>query len=249
MPAERFTRMFRPEDMRLPDTWGKVDLATVPQEIRASIERNAPTPEVHDAEKAKVRIALYYANLAQMDDCAGQVLAALRELDLDKDTVVLYTSDHGEMLGEHGLWQKFVFYESSVGVPLLFRVPGLTPENARSATPVSLVQVFSTLTELCGVPTPSGLDGTSLAPCLREPSRTLNTQVFAEYNLRTPRAKYMLRRGDFKFNYYVNDIPELFNLREDPKEMRNLAGLPEHKGKVEEMKAQLFAWHQPPERG
>lgn len=249
MPAERFARMFRPQDMRLPDTWGKVDLATVPGEIRASIERNAPTPELHEAEKAKLRIALYYANLAQMDDCAGQVLAALRELDLDKDTVVLYTSDHGEMLGEHGLWQKFVFYESSVGVPLLFRVPGLTPENARSATPVSLVQIFSTLTELCGVPTPAGLDGTSLVPCLREPARTLDTQVFAEFNLRTPRAKYMLRRGVFKFNYYVNDIPELFNLREDPKEMRNLALLPEHKGKVEEMKAQLFAWRQPPEKG
>ena len=85
--------------------------------------------------------------------------------------------------------------------------------------------------------------------CLREPGRTLTTSVFSEYNLSTPRAKYMLRRGDFKFNYYVNDIPELFNLREDPKEMRNLAALPEHRGKVEEMKAQLFAWYQPPERG
>jgi choline-sulfatase len=249
MPAERFARMFRPEDMRLPDTWGKVDLSTVPREIRTSIERNAPTPEVRDTEKAKLRIALYYANLAQMDDCAGQVLAALRELDLEKDTVVLYTSDHGEMLGEHGLWQKFVFYESSVGVPLIFRVPGLTPANARSATPVSLVQIFPTLTELCGVSTPSGLDGTSLAPSLREPGKTLDASVFAEYNLRNPRAKYMLRRGDFKFNYYVNDIAELFNLREDPKEMRNLALLPEYKGKVQEMRAQLFAWYQPPEKG
>ena len=249
MPAERFARMFRAEDMRLPETWGKVDLATVPREIRTSIERNAPTLELHDPEKAKLRIALYYANLSQMDDCAGQILAALRELDLEKDTMVLYTSDHGEMLGEHGLWQKFVFYEASVAVPLIFRVPGLTPENAACATHVSLTQIFPSLTELCGVPTPAGLDGTSLVPSLREPSRTLDTAVFSEYNLRNPRAKYMIRRGDFKFNYYVNDIPELYNLREDPREMRNLAALPEHKGKVEEMKAQLFAWYRPPEGG
>jgi choline-sulfatase len=245
MPSERFAKMFRPEDMPLPDTFGKVDLATVPKEIRESIENNRPTPELRDREQAKLRIALYYANLAQLDDNIGHVLAVLRELDLEKDTIVLYTADHGEMLGEHGLWQKFVFYEPSVGVPLIFRVPGLTTENARSKTPVSLVQIFATLAELCGLPAPSGVDGDSLAPDLREPSRTRDTKVFAEFNLRTPRAKYMIRRGDYKYNYYLNDIAELFNLREDPKEMHNLALLPEAKGKVEEMKGQLFTWHPP----
>src|SRR5947209_875444 len=132
MPAERFASMFRPEDMKLPDTWGKVDLAKVPREIRDSIENNRPTPELHKVEQARRRIALYYANLAQMDDCLGRVLNTLRELDLEKDTVVLYTSDHGEMLGEHGLWQKFVFYEPSVGVPLIVRAPGVTGSGARS---------------------------------------------------------------------------------------------------------------------
>jgi len=248
MPAERFARMFRPEEMKLPDTWGKVDLGTVPREIRESIQNNRPTPELRDLDKARLRIACYYANLAQVDDSIGQVLAALRELGLERETIVLYTSDHGEMLGEHGLWQKFVFYESSVGVPLIFRVPGLTPENARSTTPVSLVQIFPTLAEICGLPAPSGLDGASLAPLLREPGRAMDTTVFSEFALNTPRAKYMIRRGDFKFCFYVNDTPELYNLRDDPKEMRNLVLLPEYKSKVEEMKAQLFAWHAPPER-
>jgi choline-sulfatase len=247
MPARRFADMFRPEDMKLPDTFGKVDLSKVPKEISAAIRRNAPTPELHDADQAKRRIALYYGNLAQMDDCLGRVLTALRELDLEKDTVVLYTADHGEMLGEHGLWQKFVFYESSVGVPLVVRAPGVTPAGARSKTPVSLVQALPTLLELCSLPPPAGLDGTSLVPDLREPARTRDTTVFAEYNLRNPRAKYMIRRGDYKYNYYVHDMAELYNLREDPKEMRNLALEAASAGKVAEMKQQLFAWHKPDE--
>src|SRR5258708_33106046 len=98
MPAERFARMFRAEDMRLPDTWGKVDLTRVPKQVARTIQYNAPTPELHSVEQAKKRIALYYANLAQMDDALGKVLTALRELDLAKDTIELYTSDHGEML-------------------------------------------------------------------------------------------------------------------------------------------------------
>lgn len=245
MPAARFAAMFRAAEMKLPDTWGKVDLDTVPREIAQSIRNNGPTPELRDAEPAKQRIALYYAGLAQMDDCLGKVLAALRELDLEKDTIVLYTADHGEMLGEHGLWQKFVFYEPSVGVPLIVRVPGLTARDGRSRTPVSLVQVLPTLLDLCGVPIPSALDGESFVRDLREPGRTRDTTVFSEYNLGNARAKYMIRRGDFKYNYYKSDTPELYDLRQDPKEMRNLANAAAHRAKMEEMQGQLFAWHRP----
>ena len=245
MPSERFAAMFRAEDMRLPDTWGKVNLATVPREIREAIERNRPTPELRDASEAKRRIALYYANLAQMDDNAGRVLNALRELNLENDTIVLYTADHGEMLGEHGLWQKFVFYEPSAGVPLIFRVPGSSLGNTRSKTPVSLVDVLPTLAELCGLPSPAGLDGESLARDLREPGLLRDTTVFAEYNLGTPRAKYMVRRGDYKYNFYVNDIAELFNLRKDTYEMQNLAQLTEYRNKVSELQSQLSAWYPP----
>src|SRR5204863_8187555 len=75
MPAERFAAMYKPEDMKLPDTWGKVDLSTVPEEIANSIRKNGPSPEASDPAKARLRMAMYYANLAQMDDCRGKVLA------------------------------------------------------------------------------------------------------------------------------------------------------------------------------
>ena len=248
MPAERFAKMFPPSEMRLPETWGKVDLSKVPKEIRERIETNTPTPELSREDQARLRIAMYWGNVAHLDDCLGQVMAALREMDLEKDTIVVYSSDHGEMLGDHGMWQKFVFYEASVGVPLIVRVPGLTPAGARSATPVSLVDLLPTLAELCGVSLPSGLDGQSCVPDLQEPGRTRDTTIYSEFALRPPRAKYMIRRGDWKYSYYVNDMPELYNLRDDPREMRNLAMEPAHKGRLDEMQGRLFAWRRPAER-
>ena len=101
---------------------------------------------------------------------------------------------------------------------------------------------IATLAEACGIPAPAGLDGSSLIPVLHEPAKALDTTVYSEFALGTPNAKYMIRRGDFKYSFYVNDSDELYNLRADPQEMRNLASLPEHKGRVEEMKAHLLAW-------
>lgn len=244
-PAERFMKMFHAPDMKLPSTWDKVNLSTVPYLVRKRIEYNHATPELRDPEQAKRRIAAYYASLAQSDDCAGKVLQALRELGLERDTIVLYTSDHGDMLGAHGIWGKNLFYEQSAGVPLMFRVPGLTPANSRCETPVSLVQLLPTLTDLCGIPTPTGIDGTSFAANLREPGRTEETTVFSEINLNTRHSGYMVRHGNYKYCYYPHDMPELYDLLTDPQEMKNLALLPAYKGKVKEMKQRLFAWHKP----
>jgi choline-sulfatase len=243
MPAERFAAMFRAEEMRLPDTWGKVDLATVPKHIQDSIRVNGPTPELQSPEQSKRRIALYYASLAQMDENIGAVLATLREVGLEQDTIVVYTSDHGEMLGEHGLWQKFVFYEPSVGVPLLVRAQGVSVPGARCGTPVSQVQVLPSLLELCGLPVPGGLDGESFTRDLREPGQTRDTSVYAEYNLHTPRPRYMLRRGGYKFCHYPGDIAELYHLTDDPKEMHNLAAGEGHRSVLERMRQQLFDWY------
>ncbi len=245
MPAERFARQFRAEDMKLPDTWGKVDLSTVPAVVRKAIERNAPTPELRDPAEARKRIALYYANLMQMDDCAGTVLSALRESGLDKNTIVIYTSDHGEMLGEHGLWQKFEFYESSCGVPLIVRAPGVTRPGVCHA-PVSQVSLLPTLAGLCQVPVPQ-LDAPDFLEQVRNPAAPRNAPVFAEYDLRTPRAKYMLRQGNLKYTFWTHDIAELYDLQTDPHEMNNLALRPEYAATSARLKAQLFAWYTPPE--
>ena len=245
MPAPRFANMFRAQDMQLPDTMGKVNLAEVPREISSQIERNAPTPELRNPDEARKRIAFYYANLAQMDDCAGTVLRALHDLGLEQNTTVVYTSDHGEMLGEHGLWQKFEFYEASCGVPLMVRFPGVEPGVC--AMPLSQVGLLPTLAELCNVPINSGIDGKSFAEQVREPKAIHPQPVFAEYNLRNPRAKYLLRDGDWKYTFWTHDIPELYNLRTDPQEMKNLALHAEHRDDIARLKEKLFAWYTPPE--
>ena len=126
-------------------------------------------------------------------------------------------------------------------------LPGLVRQSEVSHTPVSLVQLLATLCELCDVAVPSGLDGESLVPLLHEPSARTDTSVFSEYNLNTPNAKSMIRRGDWKYSYYINDTPELYNLRDDPDELNNLAQSSEYREKHEELKARLFAWHRPEE--
>src|SRR5260370_15304563 len=131
--------MFRADATGLRDAFGHVKRERVAKEPRRRMLSDPPNPEIKHAALARQRIAMYYGNLAHLDDCLGRVLASLRELDLEKDTIVIYGSDHGEMLGEHGLWHKFVFYEPSAGVPLFIRVPGLTREGSRSPPPITPV--------------------------------------------------------------------------------------------------------------
>jgi len=248
MPAKRFAEMFRPQDMQLPPSWGKADLTHLPKEVERAIHYNGPTPELRNPDEAKKHIAFYYANLAQMDDCLGRVVQAVHDLHLENDTIICYTSDHGEMLGDLGLWQKFEFYEGSCGIPLLIRIPGRAA--AVKDTPVSLVSLCTTLCDLAGVPLIAPNDGKSLRPWL-EANATAGTYgpVFAEYGLNSRQPKYMVRDGEWKYTYWVHDIPELYNLRADPMEMHNIAGEPSYAEQVARMKQTLFDWHPPMANG
>lgn len=242
MPAKRFADMFQPEDMCLPASFGKADKSRLPKQVVSSIEVGGGTPELLDPEQARKRIAFYYANLAHMDDCLGQVVRAVKELNLENDTIIAYTSDHGEMLGDLGLWQKMQFYEGSCGVPLLIRVPGHSAGVCD--TPVSLVSLSSTLTELAGVEQVVPNDGISLAPWIEAPrNRKEYGPVYAEYGMRSPQPKQMIRVGPWKYTNWANDIPELYNLESDPEELHNLAGETSCAAKETELRNQLLKWH------
>ena len=246
MPAKRFAEMFEADKMKLSNTWGEADLKHLPRPVVESIETCSWTPELLHASAALERIAFYYGSLAQSDDCVGQILAALSRLGLDRNTIVVYTSDHGEMLGDLGLWNKFQFYEGSCGVPLTFRMPGSAP--ALCPQPVSLISLKSTLGELCQIPISAPNDGKSFAYLVKNPKSTESYgPVFAEYDLGKKTAKYMVLDGDYKYTFWVQDIAELYNLHEDPEEMHNLAQRPEYRDTVERLKGKLFAWHRPAE--
>ena len=189
-------------------------------------------------------MAYYYANLAQMDDCVGQVLQALKETGYDRDTIICYTSDHGEMLGDLGLWQKFEFYEGSCGVPLLIRLPGGV--SGVVTTPLSQVSLSATLTDLCSVRQVQPNDGVSFASLIHDPhSKQDFGPVFAEYALGVPGAKYMIRDREWKYTYWEHDREELYDLKSDPAELHNLAPDTRCRDEVARLKAALFAWHRP----
>lgn len=242
MPATRFADLFNEEDMPLPPSWDKADLDNLPKPVVHDIKSSWVTPELLHASAARQRIASYYGNLAQTDDCVGQVLDALNQLNLDRNTIVIYTSDHGEMLGDLGLWNKFQFYEGSCGVPLMFRIPGQEP--AVCDNPVSLVSLAATVAELSSVSLPRKLDGKSFANLVNDASSSDGYgPIFAEYNLRGPGEKYMIRDGHMKYSHWLHHRAELYDLKNDPQEMHNLADAPEHQETVKRLKKRLFEWY------
>jgi choline-sulfatase len=243
-PAGRFIDPNWQNSIGLPDTYGKVDLESVPQYIRARITRPSVWTALLESEPAaRKRLAMYYGSIAQMDDCVGQVLAALQEAGLAEDTIVIYTADHGDMCGEHGLWDKLAFYESSAGVPLMIRAPGVTRAGEVCDSPVSTVALVPTLLDLCGLDIASGMDEPSFSALLRDPSSKRDRAVFSEMLTGTPSPKYMIRRREWKYCIAKSDSPELYNLSDDTKEMSNLARFASHRSTMEWLHAELVDWY------
>jgi choline-sulfatase len=170
----------------------------------------------------------YFAAISYVDERIGRVLGALRESGLDDDTLVVFTADHGEMLGERGLWYKMAFFEDSARVPLVVRGPADDVRGgARVAAPVSQLDLAPTLLELAGVASDearAAMDGTSLAPLLRG-AGTRDEPVVAEYLAEGVTAPaVMVRSGALKYVRCPGDPDQLYDLAADPRELHDLAG-------------------------
>jgi choline-sulfatase len=192
------------------------------------------------AEQIRAARYAYYAAVRYVDERIGDVLAALRATGLDRNTIVIFTADHGEMLGERGLWYKMAFFEPAVRVPLIVRLPGGRAAT-RIAEPVSLLDVMPTVLDLVGAPHAECQDGTSLLPLI-EQRATRPGAVIGEYLAEGVSAPaVMLRRGPYKFVACGADPDQLFDLDADPSELENLAACPRHAGVVESFRAELAA--------
>jgi choline-sulfatase len=169
----------------------------------------------------------YFAAISYVDERIGELLAALRDSRLDGETIVVFTADHGEMLGERGLWYKMSFFEPSVRVPLIVCAPGRI-SAWRVVEPVSLLDLAPTLLELAGDPRAeelaAELDGASFAPLLNGRAPRRPAPVVAEYlaeGVTSPAV--MIRRGPHKFVSCGADPEQLYDLARDPHERVNLA--------------------------
>ncbi|MCP4312095.1 MAG: sulfatase-like hydrolase/transferase [Bacteroidetes bacterium] len=220
-PSEPFASMYRAEDMLAP----------------ASIEDtrdNSPyspgreIPPYNEADKVKYMMANYYAFVSEIDDWVGRILDKLDELNLAENTLVVFVSDHGEMLGAHGMRGKFNFYEESVRVPFLIRYPGKIEPAQTISTPVSILNIYPTILDYAGlsnVPT----DGYSLRGVMEGTGAPRYDFAVSEWQwknenvpsimIRTDRWKLMTTHRSGGKNVEV-----LFDLKNDPHEMNNLLG-------------------------
>jgi choline-sulfatase len=167
----------------------------------------------------------YYAAISYLDERVGEVLDALEDAGFGDDTVVAFTADHGEMLGERGLWYKMAFFEQSARVPLFLRAPD--GGGGRVTEPVSLLDVGPTLLEVAGVPGLEDVDGQSLVPFLAgdvSSEARRRGPVVAEYLAEGVNAPaVMVRRGSHKLVHCPGDPDQLYDLAADPAELANLA--------------------------
>jgi choline-sulfatase len=227
----------------LPEHWARydddaIDLPAVPA---IPVERLDPHSrrlhygssmhryEVGEAIVRRARHA-YYGMISYVDDLVGRLLRALAAGDREADTIVVYTADHGEMLGERGLWYKMTFFEWASRVPLLFHAPGRFAAR-REKRNVSLVDLLPSLLDLAGggrtVQPIDPLDGHSLAPLLSDAAAAWDDLVAAEYLAEGALAPLlMVKRGPHKLVVGEGDPDQLYDLASDPLELTNRAGDP-----------------------
>ena len=245
-----FAERYPIESFELPESG---EISGYPPHLRHRIERMMET----DPRRRQAHGAGYLGNLAFADHCVGQIVDALEAAGLVDATIVVYTSDHGEMLGDHGLFQKFCLFDGAARVPLIVSHPGHLPEGQVSEALVEYLGLYPTLSDLAGlappdpaplVPfdgAPESLDATSFAELVREPGAPGPEAVFCEHALRNQQAQYMVRTRDHKYIHNVGSLDELYDLRADPQENRNLAAETGHEALLAGLRERLFDWFDP----
>tara|TARA_R110002110_G_scaffold77667_2_gene204008 strand:+ start:1954 stop:3462 length:1509 start_codon:yes stop_codon:yes gene_type:complete len=181
----------------------------------------------------------YFANISYLDDKIGDILQTLE--DTRQEAIVVFVSDHGDMLGERGLWFKMSFFDGSARVPLMIAAPQMDP--GLHTTPVSTIDICPTLCELAGVSMAEVMPwttGTSLVPMGQGAERT--DPVAMEYAAEASYAPMVsLRYGKWKLNRCALDPDQLFDLDTDPHELTNLADVPAHQGTLTSLRAKADA--------
>ena len=237
----RFFDMYPPEKMPLPDDFAPTPTAddSVPRcALRYNLDlfyEERPTPE-----RAREAIAAYYACISFMDDQLGRVLDALERLGLRDNTIIALWGDHGWHLGEKGMWAKGTLFDVAAHAPLIIVDPRRKPAGQGCPRTVEFVDIYPTLTELCGLPRPPGLEGASLAPLLENPAAVWDRPAFSVVaredwlgrSMRTERWCYT------EWDYGRRGV-ELYDLQADPRESKNLAKNPALAPVIAELREKL----------
>jgi uncharacterized sulfatase len=230
-----------------------VTLSEVPANDRddippAAIPHNIPLPNyglpASDLQKA---LQAYYASVMFLDAQIGRVLDELDRLQLTERTIVVFWSDHGYHLGEHGLWQKRTLFDESSRAPVIIAAPGIGQPGVACQRVVEYVDLYPTIADLAGLPLPQNLAGRSLKPLLEEPGREWDHPAFTQI-LRPGKEQPVMGRAitTDRWRYIEWDEGlagrELYDHASDPRELTNLAGDAAHANTIDGLR-ELFKSH------
>lgn len=234
----------------------KEDQADLPKAALASYKKEQD--QLTD-DLRREAVQAYFASISFMDAQVGRVVSALERLGLAEHTIIVFTSDHGYHLGEHGLWQKQSVFEESARVPLLIVDPSQAAKGVKVATPVSHLDLFPTLAAMCGIDPPKNIQGQNLGPICAQPELAGRgwalTQVVRGGGIRRAGASpavgdngkrfygYSLRTARWRYTEWDEgrEGRELYDHDADPRELTNLAERPENAAHVEQLAKQLHA--------
>ena len=183
-------------------------------------------------------VRAYLATTAYADAQLGRVLDALDNSPYKDNTIVVFLTDNGFHLAEKEHWQKATLWEEATHILLMFRVPGLTPDGAVSKRFVSLLDIYPTLAELCGLKAPDYLDGRSLVPLLKDPDAEWeSTAITGLTNKKEPEYAYLsIRNEEGRYIRYINGQEEFYDTNKDPHEWTNLIDDPEYASLINKMR-------------
>jgi iduronate 2-sulfatase len=219
-PRKDYTGFLPYSKIQLPPKL-KDDWADIP---KAGINYKTSKNMKMDVRRQKKAVGGYYASVAFMDRMVGQVLDGLKETGLDEKTIVIFTSDHGYHLGEHDFWAKVSLHDESAAVPLIIRMPGKKPAVCHSL--VELLDLYPSLSNLCGLKVPERLQGKDISKMMTDPTKEVRSAAFSVNG-----KGFLLREEDWAYIAYGKDgqgDEELFDMKQDPKQFTNLAKDPQY---------------------
>ncbi len=232
---KKYFDLYPVDDIKVPQV-PEGYLKSIPAPAVKSITRNKTQLNLED-HLARQAIQAYHASITFADDQIGRILSTLKETGLDENTIVVFTSDHGYHMGQHGHWQKTTLFEDAARVPLIIAGPGVEAQGQTAKTPAEMIDFYPTLAQMCEIEVPKFVSGVSLVPALKDvssmPRESALTHYGNGYSIRTQRYRYT------EWGEGGIDGVELYDHSVDSEELNNLAKAVTHEGLIAKLSKEL----------
>lgn len=230
---KKYYEMYPLDKIQLPKTLDS-DLDDIPEAGRKVAKPQGDHATILKTDNWKHAVQAYLASITFADEMVGRVVKALEESSHADNTIIVLWGDHGWHLGEKHHWRKFALWEEATRAPLLMVAPGVTKPNSVCERTVDFMNIYPTLSELCGLPRPDHLEGVSMVSLLKQPSAEWDRPAITTHG----RNNHAIRSERFRYIRYADGSEELYDHETDPMEWKNLADDP----KLGQAKTELAQW-------